>query len=119
MPSFSIINSLLKLLIVFSMLWGVINLYLALYWRVIAIKKKELLAESKARMKDFSESLVFMFFFWVYIVVQVYMYGIGVFDDSLKTGENSVCIGFRVESYCLGRQEKLFIEHSQNPLIKL
>lgn len=105
-----ILNEILKFLIIFTIFWSIFNLYLAIYFRVRAIKKSDLFALSQRRLKDFFEGLVFLLFFWTYIVVQVYLHGIGILETGLQGGNNVICIGIRFETICLGKEEILTID---------
>lgn len=103
------LNELLKLLIVFSMCWSAFNLYLAIYWRIRSIKSHDFMAISKMRMRDFFEGLIFLFIFWTYIVAEVYLHGLGVLDSGFHQGKNIVCVGIKLKTFCLGREEAVDI----------
>ena len=110
MPLISLLNDLLKILVVVTVFWSIYNLYLAINWRIRSIKKPELYGLFKLRLKDFLKGFVFLFFFWTYIVVQVYLFGLGLIDSGLHIGENIVCVGIRYGGFCLGKEQILYIE---------
>ena len=109
MDEIIIFNSILRLLILLSLIWILINFILAIYWKFKSRNNSKYKNTVTKRLKNALYGIIFFFLAYIFVFISGIL-GFGGRNSKIHWGKNVICRGVLVNGKCIGKEVIMYVD---------